>query len=397
MGVAVGDQVLDVRALSERGLLGDGDGDLQRACRAPLLNDLMALGPPAWTALRWRLSELLTEAGERAAVEPCLVPIRDVKMQLPARIGDYTDFYASVHHATNVGRLFRPDEPLLPNYKWLPIGYHGRASSVAVSGQHVRRPLGQRRPPDGGVPPFGPSELLDYEVEVGVFVGPGNDLGTPIPVAEAEAHIFGICILNDWSARDVQAWEYQPLGPFLSKSFATTISPWIVTLEALAPFRAPAFERDAADPAPLPYLADGVDPRGAGVDLTLEAYLQSPKMRDEGLAPSRLSRATTLDLYWTFAQMVAHHASNGCNLRPGDLFGSGTVSGPADDARGCLLEITRRGAERVALPSGESRTFLEDGDEVILRGFCEREGYRRIGLGECRGRVAPGGDAADSP
>ncbi|HUP53798.1 MAG TPA: fumarylacetoacetase [Longimicrobiales bacterium] len=387
IGVAIGDRVLDLRALAERGLLGSIDADVPGACRAPLLNDLMALGPMAWKALRGRLSELLSNEDERSGVEPCLVATTEVAMAVPARVGDYTDFYASAHHATNVGRLFRPDEPLLPNYKWVPIGYHGRASSIVVSGHPVRRPVGQRRPGAGGTPPFGPSEMLDYEVEVGVFVGPGNELGAPMPVAEAEEHIFGVCLLNDWSARDIQAWEYQPLGPFLSKSFATTVSPWIVTMEALAPFRGPAFERDAGDPAPLPYLADGVDLRGAGVDVAVEAYLETRRMRDEGLAEVRLSRATTLDLYWTFAQMLAHHASNGCNMRPGDLFGSGTVSGAAADARGCLLEITRRGEEPVTLSSGETRTFLEDGDEVILRGSCAREGFRRIGLGECRGRV----------
>jgi len=387
IGVAIGDSVLDLRALSERGLLGIIDADVPRACRVPLLNDLMALGAGAWRALRGRLSELLSNEDERSGVEPCLVATTEVAMAVPARVGDFTDFYASAHHATNVGRLFRPDEPLLPNYKWVPIGYHGRASSIVVSGHPVRRPVGQRRPGAGGTPPFGPSEMLDYEVEVGVFVGPGNELGAPIPVAEAEEHIFGVCLLNDWSARDIQAWEYQPLGPFLSKSFATTVSPWIVTMEALTPFRAPAFERYAADPVPLPYLAEGVDLRGAGVDVAVEAYLETRRMRDEGLAEVRLSRATTLDLYWTFAQMLAHHASNGCNMRPGDLFGSGTVSGAADDSRGCLLEITRRGEALVTLSSGEARTFLEDGDEVILRGFCEREGFRRIGLGECRGRV----------
>ncbi len=389
VGVAIGDQVLDLRVLSERELLGDLDGDVARACRAPLLNELMALGPDAWQALRARLSELLSNDEERPVVEKCLVAMTDAAMVLPARIGDYTDFYASVHHATNVGRLFRPDEPLLPNYKWVPIGYHGRASSVVASGHAVRRPLGQRRPTGGEAPPFGPSELLDYEVEVGVFVGPGNELGAPVPVARAEEHVFGVCLLNDWSARDVQAWEYQPLGPFLAKSFATSVSPWVVTMEALAPFRAPAFERPAGDPAPLPYLSDGVDPRGAAVELVVEAYLETPAMRERGVAPVRVSRASARDLYWTFAQMLAHHTSNGCNLRPGDLFGSGTVSGAERSSFGCLLEITRRGQEPLELPSGETRTFLLDGDEVILRGYCEREGYRRIGLGECRGRVLP--------
>lgn len=389
VGVAIGDCVLDLHALAERGLLGDLDGDIARACQSPPLNELMALGPSASGALRGRLSELLSNEGERAGVEPCLVPLADAVLQLPARVGDYTDFYASAYHATNVGRLFRPDNPLLPNYKWIPIGYHGRASSVVVSGHPVRRPLGQRRPSEGEAPPFGPSTLLDWEVEVGVFVGRGNPLGAPVPLREAEEHIFGVCLLNDWSARDIQAWEYQPLGPFLGKSFATTLSPWVVTLEALAPFRAPALEREPGDPQPLPYLSEGVDARTAGVDVRVEAWLETPRMRSEGMPSARISCASTRDLYWTFAQMLTHHASNGCNLQPGDVFGSGTVSGPTRDSFGCLLEITRRGEEPLELPSGETRTFLEDGDEVILRGFCEREGYRRIGLGECRGRVEP--------
>ena len=387
IGVAIGDQVLDLRALAERGLLGDLDGAVARACRAPLLNELMGLGRPASGAVRARLSVLLSDEGERAGVEPCLVPVAEATLRLPARVGDYTDFYASAHHATNVGRLFRPDSPLLPNYKWIPIGYHGRASSVVVSGHRVRRPLGQRRPREGEAPPFGPAELLDYEVEVGVFVGRGSALGAPVPIGDAEEHLFGVCLLNDWSARDVQAWEYQPLGPFLGKSFATTVSPWVVTMEALAPFRAPALERPADDPAPLPYLSVGVDDSTAGVDLRVEAWLETPKMRAQGSLPLRVSCATTRDLYWTFGQMLTHHASNGCNLRPGDLFGSGTVSGATRKSFGCLLEITRRGEEPLQLPTGEIRTFLEDGDEVILRGFCERDGYRRIGLGECRGRV----------
>jgi fumarylacetoacetase len=389
IGVAIGDRVLDLRGLAERGLLGDLDGRVARACTSPRLNELMALGAPASGALRARLSQLLSNAGERAGVEPCLLPLADVVLELPARVGDYTDFYASAHHATNVGRLFRPDNPLLPNYKWIPIGYHGRASSLVPSGHGVRRPLGQRRAEEGGVPRFGPCELLDWEVEVGVFVGRGNELGVPIPIGEAEEHIFGVCLLNDWSARDIQAWEYQPLGPFLGKSFATTISPWIVTSEALAPFRAPALERDTGDPEPLPYLSEGVDIRTAGLDVRVEAWLETPRMREERMAPVRVSCASTRDLYWTFGQMLAHHASNGCNLRPGDLFGSGTVSGSSRQSLGCLLEITRRGREPLELPSGETRAFLEDGDEVILRGYCEREGYRRIGLGECRGRVEP--------
>ncbi len=316
-------------------------------------------------------------------------------MLLPAVVGDYTDFYASVFHATNVGKLFRPDNPLLPNYKYIPIGYHGRASSLVPSGTSVRRPSGQTR--DGNADPkFGPTKALDYELEVGFFVSGGNRLGEPIPIKAAEEDIFGICLLNDWSARDVQAWEYQPLGPFLAKSFATSLSPWVVTMEALAPFRSAAFARPQGDPAPLPYLLDSDDRERGGLDLTLEVALQSAQMRERDIAPAPLSRGNFRDLYWTMAQMLTHHTSNGCNLRPGDLLASGTVSGPDApgaevSARGCLLELTSRGANPITLPSGEQRKFLEDGDEVILRGFCERDGFRRIGLGSCRGTIhSPG-------
>ncbi|HEX5831313.1 MAG TPA: fumarylacetoacetase, partial [Gemmatimonadaceae bacterium] len=296
-------------------------------------------------------------------------------------IGDYTDFYASVHHATNVGAMFRPDNPLLPNYKHVPIGYHGRASSVVPSGTPVRRPYGQTKAPDAPAPTFGPIRMLDYEAEVGAFVGPGNALGTSIPRAEAEQHLFGLVLLNDWSARDLQSWEYQPLGPFLAKSFATTVSSWVVTMEALEPFRVPGPPREAGDPEPLPYLRGGEE-RG-GIALTVEAWLRTPRMP----APMRLSRGDLARMYWTFAQMVAHHTSNGCNLRAGDLLGSGTVSGPTREERGCLLELTWRGAEPLVLPNGETRKFLEDGDEVILRGSCERDGARRVGFGECAGVV----------
>ncbi|MGC1788472.1 MAG: fumarylacetoacetase, partial [Terriglobales bacterium] len=312
----------------------------------------------------------------------------DVEMLLPAARPDYTDFYASIFHATNVGKLFRPDNPLLPNYKYVPIGYHGRASSLVSTGTPVRRPCGQTR--DGeAVPKYGPTKALDYELEVGFFVSAGNKLGETIPIAEADEHIFGICLVNDWSARDIQAWEYQPLGPFLAKSFATSLSPWVVTTEALAPFRAPAFARADGDPAPLPYLFDAGDQEHGGVDLTLEVSLLSPRMRETGIAPIVLGRSNFRDMYWTMAQMLTHHASNGCNLRAGDLLASGTVSGPEKTARGCLLELTSRGKDPVTLPTGEQRRFLEDGDEVILHGFCEREGFRRIGLGSCRGTILP--------
>jgi fumarylacetoacetase len=310
-------------------------------------------------------------------------------MLLPAAVGDYTDFYASLHHATNVGRMLRPDNPLLPNYKWVPIGYHGRASSLVASGTAVRRPSGQTEPGAGETAPrFGPSRNLDYELEVGAFLGPGNALGCPIPLAEAEAHLFGLCLVNDWSARDMQKWEYQPLGPFLAKSFATTVSPWVVTLEALAPYRVPATPRPEGDPEPLPHLADEDDRVRGGFDLRLEVLLLTRAMRERGEAPFLVSGSNLKDLYWTLAQMVAHHSSNGCNLRPGDLIASGTVSGPTPEQRGCLLERTWRGSEPLSLPGGEARRFLEDGDEVILRGRCEREGVARIGFGECRGIVA---------
>jgi fumarylacetoacetase len=312
-------------------------------------------------------------------VESLLAPMQRTPMQRPAEIGDYTDFYASIYHATNVGRLFRPDNPLLPNYKYVPIGYHGRASSIVASGHAVRRPRGQRKDAASEAPAYGPSRSLDCELEVGFFVGGGNPLGEPIPITEAASHIFGLCLVNDWSARDIQAWEYQPLGPFLGKSFATTISPWVVTMEALEPFRTAAFARPAGDPAPLPYLDSAAEREQGGLDITLEVYLGG----------TLLSRGNFRDLYWTIGQLVAHHTSNGCNLRTGDLLASGTVSGPEPESRGCLLELTRRGEEPVSLRDGSVRRFLEDGDEVVFRGYCEREGCARIGFGECRGVVAP--------
>jgi fumarylacetoacetase len=310
-------------------------------------------------------------------------------MRLPANIGDYTDFYASIYHATNIGKMFRPDQPLMPNYKWIPIGYHGRASSIVGSGTSIRRPVGQTKDDNAEAPTFGPSKVLDYELEVGFFVGQGNEQGQPIKITEAEDHIFGLCLVNDWSARDIQRWEYQPLGPFLSKSFATTISPWIVTMEALAPFRAPAFKRPAGDPEPLPYLDSPENRERGGFDIKLEVFISTEQMREKGVAPHRLSSSNTRDLYWTFAQMLTHHTSNGCNMQPGDLIASGTVSGATKESLGCLIELTGRGAEPIILPTGETRRFLQDGDEVIFRGYCEREGFRRIGFGECRGIVAP--------
>ena len=415
VGVGIGGHVLDVAGLRTESLFGSDADVAADACEpthrnlrdvrgtlassslgAVSLNALMGLDAGPRRALRRRLHALLRDdasSGDRQAVSRHLLAHADVEMLLPAVVRDYTDFYASVFHATNVGKLFRPDNPLLPNYKYLPIGYHGRASSLVVSGTSIHRPSGQTR--EGNADPkFGATRALDYELEVGFFVGRGNRLGESIQIREAEEHIFGICLLNDWSARDVQAWEYQPLGPFLAKSFATSLSPWVVTMEALAPFRTAAFARVPGDPEPLPYLLDEGDQAHGGVDLNLEVSLQSARMREAGRAPVVLSRSNVRDLYWTMAQMLTHHASNGCNLRPGDLLASGTVSGPdvpgADkSARGCLLELTSRGANPITLPSGEKREFLEDGDEVILRGFCERAGYRRIGLGSCRGNILP--------
>lgn len=388
IGVAIGDRILDLHRCAQAGLLDGLSPATVAACSAISLNWLMGLGRAHWSALRKRLSELLRAgSGHQAAVEPFLAPMDEVAMAVPAHIGDYTDFYASIHHATNVGRLFRPDNPLLPNYKYVPIGYHGRASSITVSGTPVRRPSGQFKDAAAGAPVFGPTRSLDYELEVGFFTGPGNEMGQPIPIAEAEEHIFGLCLLNDWSARDIQSWEYQPLGPFLAKNFATTVSPWIVTMEALAPFRVPAFQRPEGDPEPLPYLTLAADRERGGIDLTLEAHIASRRMRESGLQPMRLSQGNLRNLYWTLAQLLAHHASNGCNMRPGDLLASGTVSGPLPEERGCLLELTRRGAEPIRLPTGEVRKFLENGDEMILRGYCQGDGFTRIGFGDCRGII----------
>jgi len=391
LGVAIGDRILDLHAAARAGLLPE---IVTPACQQPTLNALLALGAPAWSVLRSRLSELLgadtcPADTTRSRVESCLVPQRGATMHLAAHTRDYTDYYASIHHATNVGSMLRPENPLLPNYKWIPIGYHGRASSLVVSGTPVRRPHGQLKPADATAPVFGPCKNLDYELELGLFVGPGNALGERISLAAAPTQMFGVSLLNDWSARDIQTWEYQPLGPFLAKNFASTLSPWIVTFEALAPFRAPAFARPAGDPAPLPYLVDHRDAAEGGLDLTLEVWLLTAKMRLAGAAPHRISRGNFNTMYWTLGQMLAHHASNGCNLSPGDLLGSGTVSGPARDARGCLLEYTWRGTDPLRLPNGEERKFLADGDEVILRGYAERPGARRIGLGECRGHILP--------
>ena len=388
VGVAIGDMIVDVAAARHAGHFTGDAAAAARACESPGLNPLMEGGRSWWGALRRALSALLREgSGAERDGAQLLVPMSDAELLLPAHVGDYSDFYASIHHATNVGSMFRPDNPLLPNYKYVPIGYHGRASSLVPSGAHVQRPCGQIKGPEDRAPAFGPSRALDYESEVGAFVGPGNLLGERIPLASASEQIFGLCLVNDWSARDIQSWEYQPLGPFLAKSFATTLSSWVVTMEALAPFRVPAAARPSGDPPPLEYLRDDADLARGGIDVVVEVAIRTRGMRQRGEHAARVSRARFADMYWTLGQMVAHHASNGCNLRPGDLIASGTISGASRDARGCLLELTWRGTEPLALPGGETRTFLEDGDEVILRGRCERSGFVRIGLGECRGTI----------
>jgi len=392
VGMAIGDSVLDLAACHDQGWFTGAADRAGAALAAPALNALLALGPETWRALRRQASAILASdspayRANRRIGDHILVPMAAAELRLPAAIGDYTDFYASLHHATNVGSMFRPDNPLLPNYKWVPIGYHGRASSIVPSGTPVRRPSGQLKDAKADAPVFGPSRALDYEMEVGFLVGSGNAPGEPVPIAEAEAHLFGVCLVNDWSARDIQSWEYQPLGPFLSKNFATSVSPWVVTMDALAPFRSPAAPRPAGDPGPLPYLTSADDQARGALDIRVEIHLRSARMRTAGMAAVRLGRARVADLYWTPSQMLAHHSSNGCNLQPGDLFASGTVSGPTKDSLGCLLELTRRGAEPLSLPTGETRAFLEDGDEVILRAYAEREGAVGIGFGECRGVV----------
>lgn len=391
-GVAIGDQILDLAAAHSKSLGGAFDGVAQQALQAASndsLNALMALGQPVWSALRLALSRALREGSPaQAALQACLVPQAEAEYALPARIGDYTDFYTSVHHATNIGKQFRPDNPLLPNYKWVPIGYHGRASSIAVSGQSFHRPKGQLKAPDAEAPVLGASKRLDIELELGIFIGRGNASGESIAMTEAEDHVFGLCLLNDWSARDIQGWEYQPLGPFLSKSFATTLSPWVVTLEALAPYRVP-FTRPEGDPQPLPYLDSAHNRAAGGFDIQLEVLLQTPRLREAHSEGASICRTSYRHAYWTIAQMVAHHTVNGCNLQPGDLFGSGTLSGPTLDQAGALIELTQGGKQPLTLPGGETRTFLEDGDSVTLRGWCEKPGVARIGFGACTGAVLP--------
>ena len=393
VAVGIGAFILDLRICRNAGLLEQLPAPILAACEAQTLNALMACEPAAHAALRTRLTSLLDAAADeptRNVVGAALIPRDEVTLLKPVEPANYTDFYASIHHATRIGKLFRPDNPLLPNYKHVPIGYHGRASSIVVSGTPIRRPHGQTRPSEtAGIPNFAPTGSLDYEVEVGLYVATSNPLGEPIPISHAADQIFGLSLLNDWSARDIQVWENQPLGPFLAKSFATSVSPWVVPMAALAPFRVPASPRPSTDPSPLPYLNDASDQSTGAIDLTVEAWLLTPSMRSHAQPPHRLSQANLRDLYWTPAQLIAHHTSNGCNLLPGDLLATGTVSGPANESAGCLLELTVGGKQPIALPNGETRSSLEDGDEVILRGFCRREGFPDVSFGECRGLVLP--------
>ena len=394
-GVVIGNQIFDLglgytqpKLFEEKGLAiplcSDRETSFNRlACHY----DLECI-----VEFRQRVNELFGENADadiKKLVQRCLVPINEAEFFPPFEITDYTDFYCSLYHATNVGKLFRPDNPLLENYKYIPIGYHGRASSIITSGTNFKRPKGQNRSDIENSPVYIPSKALDYEMEVGFFVTNGTKMGETIPIEKAEEYVFGLCLVNDWSARDLQGWEYQPLGPFLGKSFATTISPFVVTMEALAPFRVPAFKREEGAPKPLDYLSNEANEKLGGLDLKLEVYIQTRKMRDENIEPFLLSRSNLRDIYWTIGQMITHHASNGCNLNIGDLMASGTVSGKGDKERGCLLEITKRGKEPIELPSGEVRRFLEDYDEIIMKGYCERDGFRKIGFGECRGMVLP--------
>ncbi|KLE34967.1 fumarylacetoacetase [Aurantiacibacter luteus] len=382
-GVAIGDYILCLPASAE--LLTGEARKAAEAADALHLNAMFAMGPAVVTELRHQLFRLLTDTSRQAELEKHLHRDDVTGLHVPFHVGDYTDFYTGIHHAENIGSLFRPDNPLLPNYKYVPIGYHGRSSSIRVSPAQVKRPSGQTKAPDAEAPSFGPSKRLDYELEMAIWIGQGNDLGEPIPVGEAESHIAGISILNDWSARDIQAWEYQPLGPFLAKNFHSTVSPWVVTLDALAPFRSAQPARPEGDPAPMDYLAH--DTSAAAFDVQMEVFLSTAKMRAGGDAPHRLSTGPMTAMYWTAAQLVAHHSVGGCNMQTGDLLGTGTLSSGEDGGEGSLIELTRGGKQAIALPNGETRTFLEDGDEVIIRAYAEREGQPRIGLGECRGTV----------
>lgn len=388
--VAIGPYALDLGLLACDTPWHGKAADALATCVKPALNGLMALGQEYWSALRAALSHDLRQGSSaESRLRPMLIERSKLEYALPAQIGDYTDFYISVHHATAVGKQFRPDAPLLPNYKWVPIGYHGRASSIGVSGQQFPRPVGQTRPPEGQEQPnFGPCQRLDFELEMGILIGKGNEAGHRIPIAQADEHVFGLCLFNDWSARDLQAWEYQPLGPFLAKNFASTISPWVVTLEALAPFRRP-FSRPESDPQPLPYLQDQANQESGVLDVELEVYLSTEQSRQQKKDPALLSRSNFKEAYWTVAQLVAHHSVNGCNLQTGDLLGTGTLSGPAKGQEGSLLEMNQGGKNPIDLPWGEQRKFLEDQDEIILKGLCRQEGYPTLSFGECAGRVLP--------
>ena len=393
-GVAIGDMIFDLRAAADAGLFS---GEAERAAQAasgPVLNPLMALGAGPRRALRRQLFALLAADGDGRARDAALAarllhPAGACSLHLPAQIGNFTDFFAGIHHARNGGRRRDPNNPLSPNYKYVPVAYHSRASSVRAAGVPVRRPNGQRKQPDEAAPTFGPCRKLDYELELAIWVGPGNRQGEPIPIGEAGEHIFGLGLVNDWSARDIQQWESQPLGPFLGKSFQSTVSPWIVTPEALEPFRVGQPPRPAGDPAPLPYLTDPQDQQNGAFDIALEAFILTPQMRERAALPSRISHSNTTDLYWTLAQLVAHHTCNGCNLEAGDLFGTGTISGPGEEGWGSLSEQSMDGTRRLTLSPSETRTFLEDGDEAIFRAYCRRDGFAPIGLGECRARVVP--------
>jgi fumarylacetoacetase len=390
-GVAIGDQVVDLAALFATRLLNGPALDAARACVQPSLNDFFARGPAAWRALRHALFALLKDDAPPATVavmRGCLVPQSAVTFALPARVGDYTDFYTSIDHAMNIGRLLKIDPPITPNFQWVPLAYHGRVSTVGVSGQTFHRPMGQARAPGAAAPLYGPCARLDYECELGIYIGRGNPQGEPIPLERAEEHIFGICLLNDWSARDIQFWELAPLGPFLGKNFATTVSPWIVTMEALAPYRLP-WVRPSDHPQPLPYLESTANRAGGAIDIRLEVWLESDQARREQSGPSRLSGTSFKHQYWSIAQMVAHHTMGGCSLNPGDLFGSGTISGPSDSEAGAMIELARGGQTPVKLATGEQRSFVEDGDAILLRGWCEKPGHARIGFGESRGTVLP--------
>jgi fumarylacetoacetase len=390
-GVAIGDQVIDLAAVSESGVMNGLAALVVKTCAQPTLNEFFATGPVAWRALRhslFALLELGASPAQMAALRNCFVPMVDCEFTVPTQIGDYTDFYTSIHHALNVGKIARPDAPLTPNFQWLPIAYHGRASSIVISGTKFRRPMGQSIPPGASAPVFGPCTRLDYELELGLFIGTGNAMGKTIPLSQADAHMFGVCLLNDWSARDIQFWEMAPLGPFLGKNFCTSISPWIVTMEALAPYRS-TFNRPANQPQPLAYLDSSHNRAAGALDISLQVLIETAQSRTQGVGAMQVSRTNFHHQYWTFAQMVTQHTVGGCNLNSGDLLGSGTISGPAPSEAGAIIELTKGGKEPITLSNGEQRAFLQDGDAVILRGWCEKPGCARIGFGENRGEVLP--------